>query len=119
MNTKKEPWRVEVGRQGGIRSGEVRRAKAHERQIKEGLEIAAEEILMKRAPETLILRQIINEQWSKNISCTDVLTLLNSLLPRLQALSTIEGFQLRDLFKPPNSEPESRKHPFSDHPYRD
>lgn len=84
MFHKKESWRVEAGRLGGIRSGESRRKAKEQRILDEVEENFAEAILTEKAPETLVLKNILQEEFGKNISCINIIKLLSS--PRTQAI---------------------------------
>ena len=74
--------------------------------------------------EGMIMQDILNTQDPLLMGFLDMVSpatkeyleenpaLIGELVPRLQALSKVEGFSILDLLKPPSGTPSSRRHPF-------
>jgi len=101
-----EPLQKNVNRAFGLKSEgaqDVRRLKTAEKYI-------VQDVLEAQSPELMAALEFLSPRTKEYLEKNP--ELIARLLPRLQALNSIEGFSPLDLFKPPGTGSDNRKHPF-------
>jgi len=101
-----EPLTKNINRAFGFKSEQAVTA----RQLKKAEGMIIQDVLDTRDPLIMGLLDMISPATKEYLEENP--SLIVELIPRLQALSQVEGFSILDLLKPGDSSNRSRKHPF-------
>lgn len=101
-----EPLTKNVNRAFGFKSEQAVNA----RQLKKAEGMIIQDVLDTQDPILMGLLDMISPATKEYLEENP--SLIVELIPRLQALSQVEGFNFLDLLKPPGTSPSDRKHPF-------
>jgi len=101
-----EPLQKNVNKAFGMRAAIGTEA----RQLKTAEKYVVQDVMAAQSPEIMAALEFLSPRTKEYLEKNPELVM--KLLPRLQALQSIEGFEPLDLFKPPGTGSDNRKHPF-------
>jgi len=100
-----EPLQKNVNKAFGFKA----QASADSRQLKAAERMVMDDVLQAQSPEIMAALEFLSPRTKEYLEKNP--ELIARLLPRLQALSSVEGFNVKDLFNPGTGS-ENRRHPF-------
>lgn len=106
VDTELEPLISKVNKAFGLRGEQGVAAK----KLKTAEKYLVQDVLDAKNPMIMAALEAVSPRTKKYLEGNP--ELIMQLIPRLQALQSIEGFSPLDLFKPPGSSGASKKHPF-------
>ena len=106
VNTELEPLIKNVNKAFGLRGKQGAAAN----KLKAAEKYLVQDVLDAKNPMIMAALEAVSPRTKEYLEQNPELVM--QLIPRLQALQSIEGFSPLDLFKPPGSSGSSKKHPF-------